>query len=263
MAEYVERKFTAAKLSVALAIAAVLGGLAARDQSAGATSADKSPTPHMAPGSIDSTEVKNESLLFKDFKPGQVYSDNQVNQKFLKISDAKVQYLKLDQASDIFVKGEDANKTFVKIEDANNTFVKGEDANATFLKIQDAKDQYVEGDGSVLTGFAASAGGATVSVLEVPGFVRTQGLPPLQQGPRARLTNLGSTPLHFAFTGGGGTGVIAPGASTDVNLPGAGGGSATVQLIAEGSTPTVGTLTVSGILIGQTINFSAQILVGL
>src|SRR5688572_16947915 len=173
MAEYVERKLTAAKLSVALAIAAVIGGLAARDQSAGATSAEKATSP--APGSITSTEVKNESLLFKDFKVNQVYSDNEVNKKFLKITEASKKFLSIDQASDIFIKGEDANNTFVKIEDANNTFIKGEDANQTFLKINDAKDQYVEGDGSVLTGFAASTGGATVSVLEVPGFVRTQG----------------------------------------------------------------------------------------
>ena len=251
MAEYVERKFTAAKLSVALAIAAVIGGLAARDQSAGAADAEKATSP--GPGSITSSEIKNDSLLYKDFKDNQVYSDNQVAAKFLKINDANAKFLKIDQASDIFIKGEDANATFVKNEVANDTF----------LKIQDAKDQYVEGDGSVLTGFAASTGGATVNVLEVPGFVRTQGLPPGQQGPRARFTNLGSTPLHFAYGGGGGTGVIAPGASADVNLPGTGGGAATVQLIAEGSPPTIGTLTVSGILIGQTINFSAQILIGL
>src|ERR1044072_2234291 len=240
MAEYVERKLTAAKLSVAFAVAALLGGLAARDQSAGAAGLPKGPSPHMAPGSITSTEIKNESLLFKDFKANQVYSDNQVNQKFLKIDQASKKYLKIDQASDIFVKAEDANKTFVKIEDANNTFVKGDDADATFLKIQDAKDQYVEGDGSVLTGFQASTGGTTVDVLEVPGFVRAAGVPAGQQGgAQARFTNLGTTPLHFAHAGG--AGVVAPGATQQILISGGqGGGSLTVQLIAEGSPPTVG-----------------------
>ena len=263
MAEYVERKFTAAKLSVALAIAAVLGGMAARDQTAGAVTADKGPSPHMAPGSIDTTEIKNGSLLFEDFKPGEMYSKHQSNRQFLKIDQASKKYLKIDQASDIFIKGEDANRTFVKIEDANNTFIKGEDANKTFLKISDAQDQFVAGDGSVLTGFEASTGGATVNVVEVPGLVRAQGLPPGQAAMRGRLTNLGSTPLHFAHGGGGGTGVIAPGASTEFFLPGQNGGSATVQLISEGAPPTVGTLTLSGILIGQATNFSGQILIGM
>jgi hypothetical protein len=253
MAEYVERKFTAAKLSVAFAVAALLGGLAARDQSAGAAGAPKGPTPHMAPGSITSTEIKNESLLFKDFKSGEVYSDNQVNQKFLKINDAGKLYLKLDQASDIFIKRDEANSTFVKNDDANKTFV----------KIEDAKKQFINGDGKVVTGFETSTGGAVAGVLEVPGFVRAEGVPASQQvGPRARLTNLGSTPLHYGT--GGGAGVIAPGATQEILISGnqGGGGSLTVQLTSEGATPTVGTLTLTGILISGTTNFSGQILIG-
>src|SRR5688500_17076408 len=115
MAEYVERKFTAAKLSVALAIAAVLGGLAARDQTAGATgaAADKGPSPHMAEGSVTTREIKNESLLFEDFKANQVYSDNQVNKKFLKITEANKKFVTLDQAVDVFIKGEDAARTYL------------------------------------------------------------------------------------------------------------------------------------------------------
>ena len=251
MAEYVERKFTAAKLSVAFAVAALLGGLAARDQSAGAASAGKGAEPHLSHGSITSAEIKNESLLFKDIKPGQVYSDDQLNQKWLKISDASAQYLKIDEAND----------TFVKIEDANNAFVKIEDANKAFVKIEDAAHQFINGDGKVISGFEVANGTNPVTVLEATGFVRALGVPGSVGGPQPhlRMTNLGSTPLHYGT--GGGAGVIAPGASADVNLP-QGGGAATVQLTTEESTPTVGTLTMTAIPAGQALNFSAQVLIG-
>lgn len=251
MAEYAERKLRTAKLSVALAIAAVLGGLAARDQSAQATTAEKGAGPQLAKAPITSAEIKNSSLLFKDFKAGQVYSDNEVNHKFLKIDEANATFWKLA----------DANNTFIKIEDANNTFIKGDAANSTFLKIEDAKGQYVQGDGSVFTGFEAAAGNGAVTVLDLPGIVRAEGVPPGQQTPaQTRLTNLGTTPLHYA-TGAGG-GVIAPTQGVLIGLGGGGGGSATIQLISEGSPPEIATLTVSGILIGQTTNFSAQALLG-
>jgi hypothetical protein len=240
MAEYAERKLRNAKLSVALAVAAILGGLAARDQIAEATGGDTGAQPRVAP--ITSVDIKNASLLFKDFKAGQVYSDNEINHKFLKISDA--------------------DNTFIKIEDANNTFVKGVDANNTFVKIEDAKNQFVEGDGSVLTGFEAAPGSGAVTVLDIPGVVRAEGVPPGQQTPAAtRLTNLGTTPLHYAADGGGG-GVVAPTQSILIALSGAGGRAATVQLISEGTPPTIATLTVSAILAGPSTNFSAQALLG-
>src|SRR4051812_44758017 len=146
MADYAERKLRNAKLSVALAVAAILGGLAARDQTAQATGAEKGAQPHLAP--LTSADIKNASLLFKDFKAGQIYSENQVNNKFVKMNDANNKFVKID----------DANTTFVKIEDANNTFIKQADANNTFVKIEDAKNQFVEGDGSVFTGFEALNG---------------------------------------------------------------------------------------------------------
>src|SRR3954466_16098457 len=124
MADYAERKLRNAKLSVALAVAAILGGLAARDQTAQATGAEKGAQPHLAP--ITSADIKNASLLFKDFKAGQIYSENQVNHKFVKMAEA--------------------NNTFIKTEDATNTFVKGVHANNTFVKIEDAKNEFVNGD---------------------------------------------------------------------------------------------------------------------
>lgn len=263
MAEYVERKYTAAKLSVALAIAAILGGLAARDQTADA--ADAGAGPHVAEGSITSAEVKNESLLFKDFRPGEIYSQKVLDAKFLKISEANKKYLKISVAEKKYLKIAEAVDAFVKVEDlagAVDAFLKIDDANKTFVKIQDAQSQFVNGDGKVMTGFEASTGGATVNVLEIPGFVRAEGVPAGQQvGAQARFTNLGSTPLHYGT--GGGAGVIAPGATQQILISGGqGGGSLTVQFIAEGSPPAVGTLTLSGILIGNATNFSGQILIG-
>jgi hypothetical protein len=253
MAEYAERKLRTAKLSVALAIAAVLGGLAARDQSAQATTAEPGAGPQLAKAPITSAEIKNSSLLFKDFKAGQVYSDNEVNHKFLKIEDANA----------IFAKIDDANNTFIKIEDANNTFIKGEVANNTFLKIEDAKNQFVQGNGSVLTGFEAVTGNnASAPILDLLGMVRAEGVvTPQQNQPQARLTNLGTTPLHYAT--GGTAGVMAPNAQgVLIGLGGGGGGSATVQLISEGSPPEIATLTLSAIPAGGTTNFSGQALLG-
>lgn len=239
MAEYAERKLRSAKLSVALAVAAIIGGLAARDQTAQATGAEKGAEPHLAP--ITSADIKNASLLFKDFKSGQIYSDNQINHKFIKI--------------------DDANNTFIKIEDANNTFVKQADANNTFVKIEDAKNQFVEGDGSVFTGFEALNGTGSAPILELLGMVRAEGVIAAGQNSiQARLTNLGTTPLHYAT--GGASGVIAPTQGVLIGLAPNGGGGSTVQLISEGSPPEIATLTLSAIPAGGTTNFSGQALLG-
>jgi len=267
MAEYVERKFTAAKLSVALAVAAMLGGLAARDSSAGAAETNstvRGAEPHLADNSIGTAEIKDHSLLFQDIKAGEVFSRAQVNRTFVKLSQAKEKWLTLNQASDIFAKIGDlasAVDMFVKAEAA---FVKIDDANKTFVKIEDAQHQFVNGDGKVMTGFESSTG-APVPVLDVPGMVLAEGLPAVQGNLSTRLTNEGSTPLHFASSfNGGSAGVIAPGKSQAILISGNGGGSTTVQLISEGSPPAVGTLTVGAIpVVGSpTTNFSAQILIG-
>jgi hypothetical protein len=244
MAEYAERKLRNAKLSVALAIAAILGGLAARNQSAQATGAEKGAEPHLAP--ITSADIKNASLLFKDFKSGQVYSQDQVDAKFIKFK----------AANNTFVKLADANNTFVKIEDANNTFAKVNDVNNTFVKIEDAKHEFVQGDGSVFTGFEALTGNGSVPVLDIPGMVRAEGVFAVgANNPQTRLTNLGTTPLHYASPAG--TGVVPPTQSILIGL------NQTIQLITEGSPPQIATLTVSGIPAGgQTTDFSAQALLG-
>jgi hypothetical protein len=239
MADYAERKLRNAKLSVALAVAAILGGLAARDQTAQATGAEKGAEPHLAP--ITSADIKNASLLFKDFKSGQIYSDNEVNHKFLKIADA--------------------NNTFWKLADANNTFLKEADANNTFVKIEDAKNQFVQGAGSVLTGFEAQEGTGEQTVLELPNIVRAAGVITVGQNSiQARLTNLGTTPLHYAT--GNTSGVIPPTQGVLIGLAPNGGGSSTVQLISEGSPPEIATLTLSAIPAGGTTNFSGQALLG-
>jgi hypothetical protein len=292
MAEYAERKLRTAKLSIALAIAAVIGGLAARDQTAQATATETGAKPPPSTGSITSAEVKNESLLFKDFKPGQIYSDNEVDNTFWKIADAnntfvkidelQDKYWKIDDANNTFQKITDANNTFQKITDANNTFQKITDANATFLKIDDANSKYqkitdanntfvkiadaahqfMHGDGSVLTGFEASVDGEDVTVLQIPGLIRVDGQAPQQGLPtRASLTNLGTTPLPYVS--GSQAGQIAVGDNVTVNLPGgANGGSTTVQLISPGASPTIATLTISMIPVVSSLDFSAQMLLG-
>jgi hypothetical protein len=165
MAEHVKRRVNAARVAVAFAAAGVIAG--------GAATASGRPDP-VPPNSVGSQEVRNGTLLWKDLKDGEVYSKDQVAEKFLKIDaaaskflkidDANEKFLKIDDASNTYIKGEALNgyikqsvadSTFLKIEDAANTYVKGEalngyikldDANNTFLKIDDANEKFLKID---------------------------------------------------------------------------------------------------------------------
>jgi hypothetical protein len=88
MAERVKRRLTAARLSVSLAVAALLGGLAARDNGAEARAHDAVDGKRAVPAnSIGSAQVKDHSLLYRDIKMNEVYSIKMVNDRFYKIRD--------------------------------------------------------------------------------------------------------------------------------------------------------------------------------
>ena len=147
MAEQVKRRVNAARIAVAFAAAGVIAGAAA--------------TATGAPGdlpanSVGTLQVRNDSLMHKDFKDGEVYSKDAVAgtflkidaaaKKFLKIDDANIKYLKIDDANQKFLKIDDANIKYLKIDDANQKFLKIDDANIKYLKIDDAANTYVKGE---------------------------------------------------------------------------------------------------------------------
>ena len=137
MAERVRRRLVAARLSASLAAAALLGGLAAGNGRTEALADDLTAGMRVVePDSVGTNEVIDHSLLYRDLKRGQVYSQGAVNDRF---------YLK-----------EDVNRLFVKMDDAVNLFVGGR--------------------GSVLAGSNVAPGDGSVSVLDVPGLVRLRGV---------------------------------------------------------------------------------------
>jgi hypothetical protein len=272
-----------AKLSVSLAVAAILAGIAARDRTdalafdPAASAARHGPQPHLAPGSIGSDEVKDHSLLFQDFKRGEIFSRGQVSDRFvkldeaaatyLKIADAEQKWLKIDDAAALYLKYDVAAQQYLKIADAATQYAKfgdvygKQEVDATFLKIDDAHDQFVEGDGSVFTG-VGEATDAPVPVLDVPSLVRTVGVPGSgETPPQMQLTNASGARLDYASAAG--QGQLQPG--EDLNLP-LGIDSAplgTVQLISQTDPQLVATLTISAITAGQQtgVEFTVQALV--
>jgi hypothetical protein len=267
MAEYVWKRITAAKLSVSLAIAALVGGFAARDDGVGAIASDRvGSESSVGPNEITrrandkegsalidaltSRHIKNHSLLFQDLKRGEIYSRKNVDVRFQKVNES-VQ--KVTESS------------YTK-QQVDSSFLKLADAEAQYQKVSEARDLFVEGDGSVFTGFEVATD-EPVEILDVPGLVRLDGVPGRdQEGPRVRVTNIGAAALGFASTEGG-DGTIAADGSVSVAL----GGPdtmpvATVQLVslAPGS-PDAATLTLSAIRdagAAGTTHFIGQALVG-
>jgi hypothetical protein len=147
MAESVKRRVAAARLAVAFAAAGTI---------AGAAWAQAGPQPPMAhtsasdyllkAGSVNSTSILNGSLLFKDFKKGQVPSAVAFN----KLQQAQNSFKKTTNASISGIKGELAtHKAQIDgIKGELGSFVKLSDADSRYVKVTDS---IVRGDGSVFT----------------------------------------------------------------------------------------------------------------
>ncbi len=165
MVEYARHRLAAAKVGVSLALLALIGGVAAKKEQW--VSFEEVASQDLPRNSVGTKHVKDDALLYKDLKQGQVYSVLTVDELFqkayetdaatyLKISDAEVGYVKWDEANNTFLKVadadmkylkiDDANATFLKIDDANETFYKHDEADATFLKIDDANANFLKID---------------------------------------------------------------------------------------------------------------------
>jgi hypothetical protein len=242
MAESVKRRVAAARLAVAFVAAGTIAGAAAWAQASPAPTAKQSIL--VSSIKIDSSNIKNGSLLFKDFIKGEVVS----GKEFKNFETSIKSYKQATNASISTIKGEIGD-----IKNSLGGYIKGEAADARYIKLSDA---VVRGDGSVHTA-TASVGNFAVTLLDLPGQVKVEALP----GSQMKVTNTSSEPLVHsicAATGGGATvGTLQPGGSVTCDVK-----SSTVQavqLVGTGAQPTVMTLNMSGLASQSTV----QILIGL
>ena len=271
MAESVRRRVAAARLAVAFVAAGTIAGATAW-ASAGPPppQAEPSAVDVFSKHKIDSSDVKNGSLVFEDFKSGEIVSSDLFVKYKKQITDFK-QDVKGDVAG---IKGElgtvklevDGLQTEVSgIKGELGTYVKGEQADARYLKIS---DPVVRGDGSVFSEsrLIPPFAGKRATVMDVPGLLAIEaenGTPRL-----AYVVNRTGGPLTHTGCGGGGgstgnspAGVVQPGKFFHCAVEGV---PLTIQFFGEGADPLVITLTFSSLELGQTgeANYTAQIVVG-
>jgi len=201
MAESVKRRVAAARLAVAFVAAGTIAGATAWAQAGPPppTAQSSAYDAFYKPNTIKTQNVVNGSLLFQDFKPGEVVS-----------GDAFFKYKKAETA---FKKAVNAFKYDAKVDIANvngdlNT-IKGE--LGSFVKAGDA----IMGDGSVLTATKAFAANSLTGLLNVPNLVSVEAL---AGGGGVQITNVGGNDLtHSACEppagGPGSAGTLKPGES--------------------------------------------------
>ena len=230
MAERVKRRVAAARLAIAFVAAGTIAGATAWAQ------AGPPPTAHSSASDIfakigdikaeyvDSANVENGSLLYKDFQKGQVPSVkmfDRLNDSFIKYKKAIAEYKPQVQGQIDTIKGE------------LGSYIKMNDADARYINMGDA----VLGDGSVFNATKVIGGQDPTPILSVPNLVSVDALPAEQQ---IKITNIGAGSLKYTECGGHvGGGTLAPGESvgcatgehTDVmQLIGGSGGSEVTTL---------------------------------
>lgn len=249
MAESVKRRVAAARLAVAFVAAGTIAGAAAWAQASPAAPTAKESI-LVSSIKIDSSNIKNGSLLFKDFIKGEVVS----GKEFKNFETSIKSYKQTTNASISTIKGEigDIKSQIGDIKNSLGGYIKGEAADARYIKLSDA---VVRGDGSVHTA-TASVGNFAVTLLDLPGQVKVEALP----GSQMKVTNTSSGPLnHTACTSGQtpvAAGTLQPGQSVSCD---SGGTAEALQLVGSGANPSVMTLNFSSIA-GQS---TVQILIGL
>jgi hypothetical protein len=226
---------------------------------AGAAWAQASPAPTTAEQSVlvsslkiklDSSNIKNGSLLFADFIKGEVASGKQ----FKKLETSTKSYKQTTNASISTIKGEIGD-----IKSQLGSYIKGEAADARYIKLTDA---VVRGDGSVHTATGLQTGAVPVQLLAVEGLVNVVGI----QGQKVQITNTSGVPLTHTSCPTGVQGGSTPAGVLDPNkslICDASGEAQAVQLIGTGANPKVMTLNFSSIPVGASSQDTVQILIGL
>jgi hypothetical protein len=255
VAESVKRRVAAARLAVAFVAAGTI---------AGATAWAQAEPPPAASGDAEllakgehikkavltvrsSANVADGSLLFQDFKKGQVPSLGEFK-RFEKVIFHR--YYPKVQIDKTFIKGESSD--YVKHSDLA-PYIKGESTD--FIK---SSEDVVRGKGSVLSATAVVPDGQKRDILDAPGMFTVDAT-----GPTLRITNTSGSPL--SHTGCGGVippGTLAPGENFTCDSNGM---TQTVQLLGTdaGGGPQVSTVSFSGFS-GQGVTQQVvQILIGL
>jgi hypothetical protein len=212
MAEKVKRRVAAARLAVAFVAAGTIAGATAWAEAGPPPTAQSSASDIFAKIKIDSSNVENGSLTYKDFGKGQVPSFKMfqtLQEKFFSFSKGfnntyKPQFPEIKSELD-GIKGE------LNTVNGDLNAVKGELGN--FVKSGDA----IMGDGSVFTATQAiTQAGGFQTLLDLPNTIKVE-----MSDTEMQVTNTSGGTLTFsACTGGAGGGVLQPGKSTSCSTAG-------------------------------------------
>jgi len=216
---------------------------------------------------VDSANVDDGSLLYKDFQKGQIPSFkafDKLDESFVKykkqVNDWKQDSKLEDAAIKIETTAIKSDLSGIKtdisgIKGELGSYLKGEQADARYLK---ASEPVVRGDGSVFTA-TQFADGQVVPILSVPGLISVDALP---SGIAIRITNIGGSDLAHSECGGIPTaGTLKPTQSVTCDITSE---TDVMQLIGVGS-PEMATLnfTFFPAIEGNSGLYTVQILVGL
>lgn len=188
MAERVKRRVAAARLAVAFVAAGTIAGATAWAQAGPPPTARSSASDIFAKIKIDSSNVIDGSLLYRDFKKSEVPSFRM----FSNLNTAFFKYQKADKRQMSTINGE-INDANVQIGDIKNEL-------GGYMKVSDADARYynkatpvVMGDGSVFTGDGL-VGNQLIGLLNVPNLIKVEGV-----AQKVRFTNTSDVDvLHTA-----------------------------------------------------------------
>ena len=206
MAENVKRRIAAARLAVAFVAATTIAGATAWAQAEPSRIAQSSAADIFAKlGDIkgefvDSSNVDDGSLLYKDFQKGQIPSFkmfNKLDESFVRYKKVIADFKQDLKVGDAAIKGElgDIRTEVTGIKGELGSYVKGAEADARYLKVS---EPVVRGDGSVFSATKFADGQSPVPILSVPGLISVDALP---GGTDIRITNIGSSVLAHSRCG--------------------------------------------------------------
>jgi hypothetical protein len=257
MAENVKRRVAAARMAVAFVAAGTIAGATAWAQAGPPPTADSSALNAYLKLKLDSSNIKNGSLLFADFIKGEVASGKQ----FKKLDSSVDSFKKAVKTRFSSIKGEigDIKSQIGDIKSQLGSYIKGEAADARYIKLSDA---VIRGDGSVFTDTASLGATSQERVFSIAGLVDVDAV----NGPSPHMliaNTSGGTLTHSDCGANSPAGTIAPGGTLMCDV---GTDTTTMQLFTGGATPIVATLSFSSFTPpsgGQNTQFVSQILIGL
>jgi hypothetical protein len=244
MAESVKRRVAAARLAVAFVAAGTIAGATAWAQASPPVAKSSAYDAFLK---IKSQNIVNGSLLYQDFKKGEVVSGNTffkykkaVNGNFAKVN---------HEVGNV-------NGDLQTIKGELGSYVKTSEADARYLKLS---EPVVRGSGSVLTASGESlVGKPAIRLLDVPNLFTLDAV-----GSTFTLTNTSGSPFEVSKCGASGGGTLAP--QGTLTCDASGGVAQALQVISAGAGggPQVATLNFSAFSTQNGFQDTVQVLVGL